>query len=166
MQSIFFPISYSSWNRENPAISPWQQSKHPLERDIIFKYSFHIYSPFYCKGSKLTNAEENLFLFTWPRIAKTLLKDLILWLLHASYLNNLVWGSPHRFLTLIYRLAFSYRAHTCVVTKLSSQNNYLQLFYFDDWRLTVFLEKQWLLHTISPRTLLHTTSHRFHTVIT
>lgn len=59
MQSIFFPISYSSWSRENPAISPWQESKHPLERDVLLKCSFHIYSSFSCKGSKLTNAKEN-----------------------------------------------------------------------------------------------------------
>lgn len=111
----FFPISYSSWNRENPAISPWQESKHPLERDVSFKCSFHIYNSFSCKGSKLTNAEENWreVLFTWPRIAKTLVKNLILWLSLASYLNNLVWGAPHRFFTSIYRSVFIYRAYTC-----------------------------------------------------
>lgn len=53
------------------------------------------------------------FSFTGSRTAKTLMKDLILWLSLSRYIDNLVSVSPHRFLTAIYRLAFICRACDC-----------------------------------------------------
>lgn len=50
------------------------------------------------------------------------------------------------------------------VTKPSSQNNSLQLFYLDNQKLTAFYKKQWLLHTVSLRTQPCSTTHRFDAV--
>lgn len=90
---------------------------------------------------------------TWSQTAKTWRKDFILSFSLSRYIDNLVWISPHRFLTSIYRLDLICKAYDC--QESSSQNNSLQLSYLDNQKLTVFYKKQWLLHIVSLRTWLY-----------